>query len=614
MPDVNQSTPPLSGGEYATARGLAVVSDEPYPVKTFALSELTRNEVINPQIARIDELRADVDALELTQVGAGVAFATLALLNANLNFAADTKAEVWADGTPANNGVYKKVGASGAGSWTRIADLGVTALATRATKVEANERITALASGSSTAAAIVATTVDSRNLTAYENYREYDVKMDSAYVGAASNVTLKIDNGPVMGVYDYLNGTIDPSSLVAGAWVRFRYVPNFGGLFQVVERKRTREIVRCASGGGTANAVTANSTFGGEGTYSIDKVYSVVLSLDPTVQTPNLSIDGGASIGIFDSEANLLPLGYLRKFRRYDLRYNDTFNCWTVIADIPTAGSADSYRGLQAAEAACATVRTLYRQVNAAPATPTVHYHNQFNSQADADHFDIAHGSLDSSSSPTYNNLQYNAADGGYALADADINGGLWSDHNHIWPGPGMLNLLAVGNTVANGGSIPNISDIRNAKVTLRLRAVNLLLPRFTRLAFHFQVNDVAVGSGGTGKGLNYIYTGKLLDDALGFGGEGLGFPHMRDTALTNASPVTIVIDCAPMDAFWRCIFTSVGRKDTYAAAPVERAMQQALLNFQIVALHPQQDSPTSMPLERISGDLQLHEFKIEKP
>lgn len=48
---------------------------------------------------------------------------TKANLDADLVHPADTLAWVYGDSTAANNGVYKKVGASGTGSWTRISDL-----------------------------------------------------------------------------------------------------------------------------------------------------------------------------------------------------------------------------------------------------------------------------------------------------------------------------------------------------------------------------------------------------------------------------------------------------------------------------------------------------------
>ncbi|MGR9238884.1 hypothetical protein ACU8OH_08720 [Rhizobium leguminosarum] len=53
----------------------------------------------------------------------GLVFSSLALLNADLVHAANSMAWVIGDATVANNGVYRKNGASGAGSWTRVADL-----------------------------------------------------------------------------------------------------------------------------------------------------------------------------------------------------------------------------------------------------------------------------------------------------------------------------------------------------------------------------------------------------------------------------------------------------------------------------------------------------------
>jgi hypothetical protein len=61
-----------------------------------------------------------------TMLGAGVAglaYVDLASLSADLAHGANVTAMVYADGVPANNGLYLKVGASGIGSWLRISDL-----------------------------------------------------------------------------------------------------------------------------------------------------------------------------------------------------------------------------------------------------------------------------------------------------------------------------------------------------------------------------------------------------------------------------------------------------------------------------------------------------------
>nr|CAD6417658.1 right-handed parallel beta-helix repeat-containing protein [Rhizobium sp. Q54] len=53
----------------------------------------------------------------------GVIYSSLSALNDDLTKAANTMAWVAEDATAANNGVYRKIGASGSGSWTRVADL-----------------------------------------------------------------------------------------------------------------------------------------------------------------------------------------------------------------------------------------------------------------------------------------------------------------------------------------------------------------------------------------------------------------------------------------------------------------------------------------------------------
>nr|WP_249808318.1 MULTISPECIES: SGNH/GDSL hydrolase family protein [unclassified Bradyrhizobium] len=70
------------------------------------------------------EIRTLLGFLEtVSNVGAGLAYASLSLIHADLAHAANTFAIVYNDATPANNGMYVKVGASGTGSWTRAGDL-----------------------------------------------------------------------------------------------------------------------------------------------------------------------------------------------------------------------------------------------------------------------------------------------------------------------------------------------------------------------------------------------------------------------------------------------------------------------------------------------------------
>ncbi|ATE84734.1 hypothetical protein B9J07_25625 [Sinorhizobium sp. LM21] len=62
-------------------------------------------------------------ALLAFQAGGGIIFPSKATMDATLTYAANQMAWVIGDATVANNGVYRKIGASGTGSWVRMADL-----------------------------------------------------------------------------------------------------------------------------------------------------------------------------------------------------------------------------------------------------------------------------------------------------------------------------------------------------------------------------------------------------------------------------------------------------------------------------------------------------------
>ncbi len=66
----------------------------------------------------------EVERLFLSfQAGGGIVFTSVGAANAALNYAPNQMSWVMGDPTVANNGVYRKVGASGTGSWVRIGDL-----------------------------------------------------------------------------------------------------------------------------------------------------------------------------------------------------------------------------------------------------------------------------------------------------------------------------------------------------------------------------------------------------------------------------------------------------------------------------------------------------------
>jgi hypothetical protein len=89
--------------------GVPVPGTEHKPLKTEILAVFTA-------------IDTSLGGLLSNQVTGFVVFDTLAHLNGNLNYVANTGAGVYGD-TTLNNGIYRKNGSSGSGSWTKLAPL-----------------------------------------------------------------------------------------------------------------------------------------------------------------------------------------------------------------------------------------------------------------------------------------------------------------------------------------------------------------------------------------------------------------------------------------------------------------------------------------------------------
>jgi hypothetical protein len=77
-----------------------------------------------PKKSEIRTLLSDYErTLDAALEGAALVFVSKAALDARLDHPANTSAWVVGDAAVANNGIYAKVGASGTGSWLRVADL-----------------------------------------------------------------------------------------------------------------------------------------------------------------------------------------------------------------------------------------------------------------------------------------------------------------------------------------------------------------------------------------------------------------------------------------------------------------------------------------------------------
>lgn len=95
------------------------------PLGTF-LGEFLGHEIVGSQRSIKRFSRASVMGVyDAALGGSGVAavFATKVQADAKLTYNADQMAWIVADPDPAKNGIYRKLGASGSGSWSRVADL-----------------------------------------------------------------------------------------------------------------------------------------------------------------------------------------------------------------------------------------------------------------------------------------------------------------------------------------------------------------------------------------------------------------------------------------------------------------------------------------------------------
>lgn len=129
-------------------------------------------------------------------VNGGLIFVSKASLDASLNYAANSMAWVLGDATVANNGVYRKVGGSGSGSWTRVSDLPFSF-------------IIASDAGAGTTNAIQATTSVPVSSSAL-------VWMNIFEANTAAPVTVSFNGGAALTIKTNSGNNIAPGGLVSG--------------------------------------------------------------------------------------------------------------------------------------------------------------------------------------------------------------------------------------------------------------------------------------------------------------------------------------------------------------------------------------------------------------
>ncbi|MBZ9719091.1 sialate O-acetylesterase [Mesorhizobium sp. AD1-1] len=167
----------------------------------------------------------------------GLIYASKASLDADLAHAANSMAWVIGDATVANNGIYRKIGASGAGSWTRVADLPYS-------------YIKATDAGAGTPNAIIATssiplpTADAGALIAFSVFE----------ANTGSPVTVAFNGGATLTIK-----TSSGNNVVAGGLTAGMVVAGYksGTTFRLLSDQASAAIQAAAEASATASAASA---------------------------------------------------------------------------------------------------------------------------------------------------------------------------------------------------------------------------------------------------------------------------------------------------------------------------------------------------------------------
>lgn len=434
-----------------------------------------------------------------------------------------------------------------------------------------------------------------------------------------AGVTLKVGSLAALPIYNEVDGS-NPGvgRFVALRTYIVRYSTAFSGSFYIVYPSATTadlnamRVIRTIDleTGADENTINAQAPYP-EAAYRTDTLYRI---------TPGRTSSGSlkyklgslAEITVQEETGEPTGPGRATKGREMDFRYHAGLNA--MLIESPKRHpvyAANARRGVQMAESAMRSARLRYLADHPPGSiSRTTIYDKTYDIEGDA--LALKKADDDGAGGPVYVSLTHDSA-GGAATWTPGANGAWW-DPNHRDLGPGHLNLLAVFNTAINsGGPVPNVSDLRNARMTLDLEAVNLKLPRGARLMLHFQSSGVV---GGVTRYFNYLHCGTILDEALGSKGHGLGWPPQPDVAglhivTLNGSGV-VTVDFTPDPAFWLDLGSSWTRFDQYLPLPVEQGMQMTLRNIQIVVLHDQTDIGTVTPPVRPTGALKIRSAKLE--
>lgn len=164
-----------------------------------ALTDVLGNRTYQDGISQTVRVPVAGLASLLAPYGTVVSFGTRAQMDAALTYPENTGAYVWADSTVANTGVYRKTGASGSGSWTRVADLPAAV-------------IMASNAGAGTANALVATS-------AMPVAEGSLVRVNVIATNTVSPATVSFNGGTALTIKTNAGNNVSVGGLVSGSWL-----------------------------------------------------------------------------------------------------------------------------------------------------------------------------------------------------------------------------------------------------------------------------------------------------------------------------------------------------------------------------------------------------------
>lgn len=206
--------------------------------------------------------------------------------------------------------------------------------------------------------------------------------------------------------------------------------------------------------------------------------------------------------------------------------------------------------------------------------------------------------------------------DGGYARIVLEAADTFWDDMNHISPGVGLANLLAVVYFDSLGGPV---TDVKDARLTYEIRLKDFHLPKGARLFQWLQGIDPVQGNG-ENVFLNYLNVAEPIDQQLGFGSTPIRPPAVDGVADTGWR--TVEVNFTARRGAWVCMGSNSDRTGIPSASSEYPALYGCAKNAAsflqsgekvdtgILVVYPGRQSVTARP----TGEIHIRRVRFEIP